>query len=284
MFKSTLDKANIKQATSYTGVLTHAYTWLTSYSGDQFFFNPNYKAEEKENETAIYFIHGTADFPAAFKVIAERLIQTGLPQNIFSLNLIAFEQRYQGRSIEYFAEQLKNKIVTNQHKRVIFIAHSRGGLVASYCAEYLAAFAGIDVPMVFTIGTPFNGSYLAIKPFTWFSDSVREMEVGSDFLMRLKKNIIETSKSTYYFFVAKDDAIVPTGSGYIQEYVALHPHSLSILEGHGHLSVMSSHKLVSLITSFLCKFFNPILFSGENEVRTAPLEPHSRRENYFAVM
>lgn len=117
------------------------------------------------------------------------------------MNLIAFDQRYQGRSIEFFAEQLRDKIKTNQHQRVILMAHSRGGLVASYFAEFLAGDAGVKVPWVITVGTPFNGSYLAMKPLSWFSDSVREMEINSEFLLHLKEQIIKNSSSHYHFLL-----------------------------------------------------------------------------------
>ncbi|VEB38504.1 putative lipase [Legionella sainthelensi] len=278
MLKSVVNTAKAKQPIATTGMFAHTYYWLTSPSGDQIYQNPSYdKDQNHESETAIYFIHGTADQTSAFQLVADRLIQAELPNEISNLNLLSFDQRYQGKSIVYFAEQLREKISANQHKRVILIAHSRGGLVASYFAEFLAKQAGIEVPLIMTIGTPFNGSYLAIKPLSWFSDSIREMEIDSDFLSKLKKKIMTESLSNYHFFIATEDAIVPGESGFIQEYVKNHPNSLTILDRHGHLSVMSSHRLVTHITALLSAHFHSQVNS---EVIVSKLAEYTLIENY----
>ncbi|HAT8180063.1 TPA: alpha/beta hydrolase [Legionella pneumophila] len=283
MLKRALDTAKAKQPISTTGIFAHTYYWLASPSDDQTYRNPNYKTEQKDNKgTAIYFIHGTADQPAAFKRVAERLIRAGLSDEICSLNLIAFDQRYQGKSIKFFAEQLKNKIKTNHHQRIILMAHSRGGLVASYFAEFLAKEASIEVPLIITVGTPFNGSYLAVKPLSWFSDSVREMEIDSEFLLQLKEKIVEHAISTYHFFIAKEDAIVPGESGYIKEYVDKYPDSLHILDRHGHLSIMSSHRLVSDVAHLLRDFFN-YCETDEEEVKISRSGEFTLIEDYYPV-
>lgn len=265
MLRSVIDTAKTKQPVALTGIFAHSYYWLTSTSGDKYYQNPSYQKKEQnpELETAIYFIHGTADHSSAFERVAERLLQIGLPEEISSLNLIAFDQRYHGRSIESFAEQLRDKIKINQHQRVILMAHSRGGLVASYFAEFLAADLSVEVPWVITVGAPFNGSYLAMKPLSWFSDSVREMEIDSEFLLQLKDQIIKSAFSHYHFFIATEDAIVPGISGYIEEYVAKHPDSLSVLDRHGHLSVMSSHRLVSQTADLLHNYFHNLKYGAE---------------------
>ncbi|KTD14530.1 putative lipase [Legionella gratiana] len=278
MLKRAVSTAKAQQPIATTGMFAHTYYWLTSPSGDQTYPNPSYKDDQAQNlGTAIYFIHGTADQLSAFQLVAERSIQAGLPNEISTLNLLSFDQRYQGKSIELFAEQLKAKIKANQHKRVILIAHSRGGLVASYFAEFLAKTAGIEVELVITIGTPFNGSYLAVKPLSWFSDSVREMEIDSPFLAQLKKKIMENPLSNYHFFIATEDAIVPGESGYIKEYVEKHPNSLTILDRHGHLSVMSSHRLVEHIGKLLRNCFHSLLNS---EIIVSKLAEYTLIENY----
>ncbi|KTD78310.1 esterase/lipase family protein [Legionella waltersii] len=259
MLKRAIDAAKENQPISTTGMFAHTYYWLTSPSGDQSYQNPSsQKDQKKELETAVYFIHGTADQPAAFQRIARRMIRAGLPNEISSLNLIAFDQRYKGKNIEFFAEELGKKIVGNKHQRVILIAHSRGGLVAAHFAEYLAKTLGIEVICIVTIGTPFNGSYLAMKPLSLFSDSVKEMEIGSEFLETLKQKIVENPASKYYFVVATEDSVVPGKSGYIEDYVKNNPNSLIELDRHGHLSIMSSHRLVALIVDWVHHYFNSI--------------------------
>ncbi|MCL9685310.1 esterase/lipase family protein [Legionella maioricensis] len=257
MWNRSFEIVKAKQPIATTGIFSHTYYWITSPSGDQSYQNPSYINEQNQDqETAVYFIHGTFDHSGAFTRVAERLIESNLPEEIYSLNLLAFDQRYQGKSIKYFAEQLRDKIIANNHKRVILIAHSRGGLVASYFAEFLAKLAGIEVLLIVTVGTPFNGSYLALKPLSWFSDSVKEMEIDSEFLTLLKERIMENATGNYHFFIATEDAIVLRDSGFIKEYVDKYPKSLTIFDRHGHLSVMSSHRLVSRIAYLLCNYFN----------------------------
>lgn len=280
MLSRVLNTAKANQPIATTGMFAHTYYWLTSPSGDLIYKNPSYKQEQNQDqETAIYFIHGTADQASAFQLVAARLIQAGLPNEISTLNLLSFDQRYQGKSIALFAQQLRDKIKANHHQRVILIGHSRGGLVASYFTEFLANSSGIEVPLVITVGTPFNGSYLAIKPLSWLSDSVREMEINSEFLLRLKKKIMESSMSLYHFFIAAEDAIVPSESGYIQEYVTKHPNSLTILDRHAHLSVMSSYRLVSHISKLLHDYFHS--HSTNQEVIVTKLAEFTIIEDYI---
>lgn len=236
------------------GIFAHAYYWVTSASGDYIYNNPRFKASNSEEGLAIYCVHGTADRPRAFSRIAERLLMRLLPENISSINLIAFDGRYQGNSIEFFAEQLVKKMIANGHSRVVLKGHSRGGLVCAYAAEYLAAQNAIKVEAVITIGTPFKGSSLALPPLSWFSSSVKQMEVASEFLNQLKARVLD-SAVRYFFTVADDDYIVDGGSSSIAEYVQKNPDSLIKLDtSHGHLSVMSSHQLVSKIHAIISSY------------------------------
>jgi hypothetical protein len=282
MWKRAVEIVKENQPIAITGIFSHTYYWLTSPSGDQFYQNPSYKKEQNQApETAVYFIHGTADHSGAFTRVAERLIELGLlPDEIYSLNLLAFDQRYQGKSIKYFAEQLKDKIIANQHRRVILIAHSRGGLVASYFAEFLAELAEIEVLLIMPIGTPFNGSYLALKPLSWFSESVKEMEIDSEFLLLLKEKIIENATGNYHFFIATEDGIVLGEAGFIKEYVDKYPKSLTIFDRHGHLSVMSSHRLVIRISELIRNYFNPSQNNSE-EVLVSKLAEFTILEDYI---
>jgi predicted alpha/beta hydrolase family esterase len=234
-----------KQPISTTGAIAHSYYWLTSPSKDTVYNNP--RAKESSESTAIYFIHGTADFSDAFKRVATRLIKAQLSETISSLHLCAFENRYSGNAIEEFSSQLKDKIKENGHKKVILIGHSRGGLVSAYFSEYVAPKSGIEVVMDIAICAPFCGSYLAIKPLSIFSDSIRQMTIGSEFLDVLNKKIVEEPATKHRFFIAQDDYIVPDDAGFIKAYVDKHPDSLIRLDRHGHLSIMSSHRLVAHI-------------------------------------
>lgn len=260
------------QPASYTGMLTHTFCWVSSRAGNYHYNNPHATPSETDDRIDIYCVHGTADRPQAFARIAERLLAKGLPASIHSITLVSFDGRYQGKGIEFFAQQLMDKIRTDGAKRVILIGHSRGGLVNAYAAEYLAAQAGISVVSLFSLGTPFQGSTLAIAPTSWFSESVKQMEPDSPFLAKLREKILASS-SLYYFIVGKDDYIVGSGRSHIPEYVASKPDSLIELETiHGHLSMMSSQKLIGQIHAILCRSKDNVPGSGQLFHPLSPLD------------
>ncbi|KTC95723.1 putative lipase [Legionella erythra] len=245
-----------KQPVSYTGVLTHTFYWLTSPANDLVYKNPNYKPVEGQPGVAIYCVHGTADRPAAFTRIAERLIEQGLPDDVESIHLVSFEGRGQGLSIKNFSNQLIGKVKINKHKRVILIGHSRGGLVATQAAEDLAEEGDVDPLLCMGICAPYLGSYLARWPLSWFSSSVSEMEEDSPFLDKLNEKLA-TSKIPYHFIEALRDGIVLENHGYAESYLKQHPDALSRYGRHGHLSIMSSHALVEDMAKLIRNVLNP---------------------------
>ncbi|MDI9819252.1 MULTISPECIES: alpha/beta hydrolase [unclassified Legionella] len=258
MFASFFKLVQENQPVATTGAIAHSYYWLTSGSEDTVYHNPDFKVPETADSAfsqgiAIYCIHGTFDQSASFSRIAERLIAQGLPDFISSIHLVSFAGRYQGNGIDYFSRQLMEKIEKNGHQQVIFLGHSRGGLVASYAAEEYAGNRGINVHLVVNICSPFGGSYLAVKPLSWFSHSVLQMENNSEFLKTLNEKLAQTNRK-YYFIAAKKDWIVRMIDAFSLGYVKKHPGSFLISEReHSHLSIMSSHWLVGLIRDCLFK-------------------------------
>lgn len=246
-----LEKIIRDNSVSFGGIFAHTWCWVTSNSGDYIYRNPDFRESESDEGIDIYCVHGTADRPQSFSRLTERALGMGLHDNIRSITLVAFDGRFQGHGIEYFAEQLAEKIAGNKHRRVILLGHSRGGLVISYLDVYLASKYGIQVDFVFNVATPFNGSYLAMAPLTWVSASVYQMEVGNMFLKDLAEGVMNSS-ARYYFFEASCDYIVTTGYSYVPDYVAKYPSSLKTINTpHGHLSIMSSHKLASEIVQVI---------------------------------
>jgi pimeloyl-ACP methyl ester carboxylesterase len=235
------------QPVSVTGVFTHVIAWLKSSSGDRVYRNPNFKVQESDPEylkegIAFYGIHGLADRNSACERAAERLLLGELPGLIHSIYLPSFENRVRGKGIKNYAKQLRDKIKMNGDKNVILMGHSRGGLVAAYLSEYLAKDADINVHAVITIGTPFSGSPLAVEPLSWWSKSVKQMKKDSPFLKRLCEKISE-SDTYYYYFAAQNDVLVPIQSTFVEKK----NNSFVLLDRHGHLSIMSSHRLVEHI-------------------------------------
>lgn len=256
MFEWIVDFIKKNQPVSFTGMFAHTYYWITSSSGDYICPNPAFKLTDTD-AVGIYCVHGTFDQSQSFSRITERLLQRGLPEHISSVHLVAFNGRYQGNGVEHFAEQLLAKIKENGHKKVVLLGHSRGGLVNAFFAEYLAEKHNIAVDIIISLGTPFYGSYLALRPLSLFSTSVRQMELGSVFLQTLTKKIIESRKQ-YYFFVAGDDYVVSAGCSHIPDYVCKNPAALITLGRHGHLSMVSSHELVEHTHTILSRHYGTL--------------------------
>lgn len=228
---------------AYGGIFAHVGYWVTSSTGDYVYDNPHFLQSDTEECIDIFCIHGTADRPQSFSRVAERLLEKKLHSNIRSITLVALDGRFGGNSIEYFAVQVIEKIKIRKSKRVILMGHSRGALVASY-ADFLANEQDITVDWVFSMAGPFKGSYLA-KWGSWVSTSVSEMEPGSDFL-KYNAQWVMKSKARYVFFEASDDYIVTKGQAYVDAYVEQYPWFLIEIDTqHGHLSLMSSHKMVN---------------------------------------
>ncbi|KTD23840.1 putative lipase [Legionella lansingensis] len=247
------------QPVSTTGVLAHTYYWLTWLgSGDFVYKNPNFKPPETEDPSlkqgiVIYCVYGTADQPGSFARIASRLLAEGVPDYVSEIHLVAFDHRYQGKGIRYFSKKLIEKIKTNGHSHVIFMGHSRGGIIIADATEYRAAAEGIKVHGVVSICAPHGGSPLAIQPLSLFSTSVEEMQINSSFLARLNKKISQ-SENNYFFVAVEEDAIVPPEATFVEGYVEKHPESRLILNRHGHLSIMSSRRLVRHLGEKLFEF------------------------------
>lgn len=221
-----------------TGALAHCVQWVTSSMSDVVYNNPEYNSAYADQAVAIYCVHGTADRGNAFKVLSEQLLERKLPPHIISIHLCSFDQRYKGIGIPNFAAQLGEKIQAGGHARVIVMGHSRGGVVASYYAEYLAADRGITVNDVFAFAAPFSGSDVAMKPLTWMSQSVDEMRTDSPLLAELRERM-RVSARHYHFFAAEKDLLVPLHSTHIQSRAE----QLTMMFSEGHLSMMGSSLL-----------------------------------------
>lgn len=232
------------------GALRHSMIWPVSSYLTLEKMNPNALGSEKD--IMIYCVHGTADQPGSFSTIISQL---DLHKGVKGIKSVKFPDRFKGSSIEDFAKELKNQIILDRSAHVILIGHSRGGLVASYFAEILALANGVNVHSVVSICSPFKGSSLAMAPLTWVSSSVSQMQNDSEYLSDLCHNIMEQTKEApimhdYLFFGASLDQVV--------DVKCCHPYeshegreNVIVLDGggngHGHLSVMSSKKMIAKI-------------------------------------
>jgi len=223
---------------SFFGAVKHALNWLTSPTNDMIAINPNFVPRYVGDEgISIYCIHGTADYANSFQHIAEGIAPT-LPSCISNIKLLSFTGRFRGHGIEFFVHQLVEKIFAYKDKEIIFMGHSRGGVISAYFNEYLARITKIKVHGVICLATPLKGSDIASGPMSWISTSMVQMQKDSPFLKHLENKIIK-SKTKYFAFEAEKDMCVLTDNGSIKNH--LEPIKIA---KHGHLSMMSISKKV----------------------------------------
>ncbi len=198
-------------------------------------FNPN-----TPNKVVIYCVHGTADRAGSFEIAAQYFLNN-LPDFISSVRLVSFNDRAKGLSNFDFAKQLKDQMLTNGDKNVILIGHSRGGVIISHLAEFLAGLCGINVLLAAPICAPFGGSYLAMGPITLMSKSIAEMKVDSAYLEMLAIQLKESK--TNYIYVGADSDKVVSGRAFLPHHLNLDAENVLLLKRHGHLSALSEEQM-----------------------------------------
>ena len=232
-----------------TGIPRHCWLWATSSACDTFIPNPHFNPDTAV-KTSVYCVHGTADRSASFSLITDRMKEK-LPDNIDGFHMVTFDGRMHGKSVQDFSSQLKDKIKANHSDDVIIIGHSRGALVASYFAEYLASENDVNIELVVSLCGPFRGSPVAMWPLTYFSTSVDEMRLDSQLLQELSDKIHQ-SDVRYLFVGAEKDQLVKSDS-HLPYICERHGLNAVLLDRHGHLSIMSSHRLVDILNDMFAE-------------------------------
>ncbi len=222
--------------------IKYAYHWLTA-SKSESVHHCMPEAKDDDQQVAIYCVHGTADHPSAFSNIVKH-IKSKLVPEVESIHQPSFNGRFQLHDIAFFANQLKNKIIANKHKKIILIGHSRGALVASYFTEYLANENDIEVDVTINICGPFGGTDWAMYPLT-YSASVNQMRSESPFLRNLTQKMKSSGNTYYYFSASKDELVLPS-----QAFIKEHAKYVVALDGD-HFSIMQSVPLANYITDII---------------------------------
>ncbi len=255
---------------SIRGAIVHSLSWTQGSSEDIILRNPFFAlSEESPIEYSIYCIHGTADRSYAFGSMMSALLAQveGLPKCVSKIHLVAFNGRFQGSSIDSFAEQLKYKIIQNRDLHVILAGHSRGGLVASKFAQFMAKLIGIYAHAVMGFSSPWNGSPWAIAPLAAVSTSVAQMRADSDFLKELRQSIASSEEESrkYFYFGAAEDSLVPMEESFVKEAA----HSVFLLKDEGHLSIMNCPEIVGYVSDCLHRITSRPVTKG---IEKSPIE------------
>jgi predicted alpha/beta hydrolase family esterase len=228
-------------------------------SPPQKYDNPRYKFDMNRKVT-IYCIHGAADRYTAFAKAA-KYMQEKLPESVTCIHLVKFSAYSKDMVISVFAEQLMKKIHINKDKEVVLIGHSRGGLVASYAAEYLSIKYGVAIRGVIAIASPYRGSWWAKLPGLNQFSNIQQMQTGHHFLTKLSKHINKYNNNTtkrfsdnmtvahtatrYIFIGAKRDKIV-RGKAFLPYGMQVNE-SVYQFPNDGHLSILLNTDLYDVI-------------------------------------
>lgn len=226
------------------GIFQHSAQWMSAPRTEGAYKNPKNLTGKG---IAIYCVHGTFDEASAFNELIPRLLDN-LSAEFSEIRAVEFMRRWRGIGIKSYSYQILKMILMNGDTDVFFLAHSRGGLIVSYFAEFLAKNYNINVHGICNVSSPFGGTRFAIKPFTKISKSVKDMQKDSDLLKTLNEQI-RISLIDYLYFVGSFDFIVTVNSACIKEHI----HLLHVLNRHGHLSVLFSPELAEKVKEFLNK-------------------------------
>ena len=110
--------------------------------------------EVRTVDRPVVVVHGTMSSAVKLALAGSDLAPPGVP-------IVRFEHDT-WRSLESNVEDLIALIGERVTGGVLFIAHSRGGLVAARGAQRLAQSGGVPVTNLITLGTPFDGTPVAV--------------------------------------------------------------------------------------------------------------------------
>jgi len=210
-------------------LLAKAVVFLT-YPISQTWFDPK-KENIHSDQTPILLVHGYLNSSSAWTYFRYRLKHADI-KNVFTINL--------GNpllSIEEYARRVDRRVKEihelTGRSDIRLIGHSMGGIVSSYYAIHLAPKD--SVKSITTLGTPFNGTKLAvIAP----GKSPRQMKYMSPFIQDLKQKI-EESEISYYHIGSDVDLIVrPPSSSIIEK------NKFTKFDNLGHVSLLFSDRVI----------------------------------------
>jgi len=184
--------------------------------------SPAVRAELGARETAeeaelglgcspVLLLHGLFSTPRTLKVLERRLRNDGY--HVLSVRLGGLAGRFNTRRIDALAELVRARVerLYSRHPRLeplTVIAHSKGGLVASYWVKRLGGHRFVKT--VVTMGTPHRGTpwaWLGL-PIAALAPSVLQMISGSAFIRRLKEGAWPAHVRLVSLY-SRSDAIVP---------------------------------------------------------------------------
>ncbi|WP_116813368.1 esterase/lipase family protein [Steroidobacter cummioxidans] len=134
--------------------------------------------------TVVLFIHGINGSPRDFRFLIEHLDRSRFqPCVFFYASGSSLSQT--GRDLSQDIGELHRR---HQITSLVIVAHSIGGLIARDLLLNPSAHAGVDIPVLFTLSSPWGGSPSAGFGARWSPvvvDSWRDIAAGSAYLHSL---------------------------------------------------------------------------------------------------
>ena len=189
----------------------------------------------------ILMVNGYLSFGSTWHYQKQRLVKAGFGP-IYTTNVGS------GKSIITYAEQIQKKVEQIQKETgrndITLIGHSKGGLVSSYYATYLADPEKTQVVDVITIGSPLAGT-----PLAYFGPGhdAREMRPASEFHQELRNKIKEHPQIRFSHIASVADEVVPLSSALLGEDRSRQ----LVLKDMGHLGLVFSSRVADQVCTWL---------------------------------
>lgn len=205
------------------------------------FFTNFHQSQGDLHGRPILMLNGYLSFGSIWYYLRKRLAVAGCGP-IYTMNIGSFD------SIAEYATHVQTQVKKIQQetgrKDIVFICHSKGGLVGSYYATRMADSDGARVTDIVTISTPFAGA--SIAKFGIGQDA-KEMHPDHPFLSNLRDEIAKHSEIRFFNIASETDEIVPIKSTLLGEKRS----KQRIFKDVGHLGLLYSSKTADQILAWL---------------------------------
>ncbi|MBX7066583.1 MAG: hypothetical protein K1X28_05080 [Parachlamydiales bacterium] len=234
MFESTISQLH-SLANEINSVI--ASSWLFPLTLFSSYHNPKGNPEGQP----ILMVNGYLSFGSTWHYQREKLAEEGFGP-IYTMNVGS------GKSIRTYAEEVDEKIEQIRRETgrndIVLVGHSRGGLVSSYYATYIAPGRQVEVTDLITIGSPLCGTPIAhYGP----GHDAEEMRPEHIFHRDLREHINAHEGTRFFHIGSKTDEIVPISSALIGDDAQRQ----FLLKDTGHLGLLFSSRVADQITRWL---------------------------------
>lgn len=169
------------------------------------FFSYEDPAPNAQNQKPVVWVHGYLSNPTIWAYLMNQ-IRGERPQYTTNFPLLS-----EGIVADAFqlADLVDRALEGKNEREVDLVAHSRGGLVATYYAHIIAPARNVQVNSMTTIASPHEGTGIAFLGV--LGNASTEMSLGSEFLVQHRQRLqaLVAGGMSYYNVASRNDQIVP---------------------------------------------------------------------------